>query len=142
VFGNKKHFICNVKLKGSWYRYDDLGVKAVGAAREAPRSDIKLVRMESSAYLNPGIPGYRPATARYVRTRTETLIPVPLLSPGAVPCEQQFDEFSMLWEDDEEDAATFGGPGATHMSANKPVVVITPRTPLVPIKRKRSRSAR
>ena len=141
VFGNKKHFICNVKLKGSWYRYDDLGVKAVGAAREAPRSNIKLVRMESSAYLNPGIPGYHPATARYVRTRTETLIPVPLLSPGTVPCEQQFDEFSMLWEDDEEDAAS-SGPGATHVSGNKPVALVTPRTPLVPIQRKRPRSAR
>ena len=64
IFGNSKHFIYNVRLKGSWYRYDDLGAKAAGNAPEAPRSSIKLVRTESSAYLNPGTSGYHPVTAR------------------------------------------------------------------------------
>ena len=142
VFGNTKHFICNVLLKGSWYHYDDLGLRDPvlfdGNGDGVRRPGSRLVRIKGDAYLTPGQVTYTPVTARYIRTVTDTLIPLRIPQPNTVPQEQQFKEFSMLWEQaDVPEPRPQAGPAET--PGNKPLVHIVPRPQVRPVQRVRKK---
>ena len=104
VFGNGAHFICNVKIRGLWYQYDDMGIRGKGTP--PPNSRVpnppRLVQATGS-YLVPSSPkGYTPSTVRYLRDETETLDTVPIRNPATVPNQQQFHEFRILHDEHEE----------------------------------------
>ena len=132
VFGNGTHFICNVKIRGYWYHYDDMGIR--GCAPPPGDSRVpnppRLVRT-SASFLTPSSPaGYKPVTLRYIRDNTETLEAVPMVSPADVPNQKQFQEFHIL-EDDEQQVSQ-----VHQVVPPTPPPALTPRKPRLGMKRK------
>ena len=100
VFGNGGHFICNVQLNGRWFSYDDLGIKYTSTQPTTQKN--YLVGTTPQACASPpnaaGYATFRPVSARYLRSSTSSLDPLPFEDLTSVPTEQQFKEFASLWD--------------------------------------------
>ena len=111
VFGNEKHFACNIKLGDYWYHYDGLGMPERAPTVKGGPWPVtpRLCRVRKDEEDNPryldtpdgkgSASKYTPVTIRYARLQTDTINQVPLSTPGTVDAKRQFDGFSQLWEE-------------------------------------------
>ena len=138
VFGGSGHFICNVCFAGKWYHYDDLGFREPDLYGDrAPGT--RLVRARPGEHLTPTRIGFELITARYVRTDSRTLLPMPLDSPMSVPQEKQFEEFDMLWEHDPDPGRTPPAGPPVKTPAIQPLVDVGPRPAVQAVQRTRQK---
>jgi hypothetical protein len=104
VFGNGKHFKCNIVLGAQWYHYDDIGMDTNGLHQ--PNSNTpkrhRLVRIaEPCTFLTPPSPalGYKPIAYRYTRHDNTTINPLHLSNPGVIHTGLQFNSMWRLLVD-------------------------------------------
>ena len=91
VFGNSKHYTCNVKLDHDWYHYDGLQIHTC-AIDDRPALPMMIPITKGNHMTPPPTPdvGYTPTAYRYMRTKSTSLALTPLTDVPSLQSERQF----------------------------------------------------
>jgi hypothetical protein len=99
VFGNGRHFKCNMLLRNLWYHYDDMGMPSKAPA-QLPAGNVpripRMVRAQKRLSPPPPFGGFRPISYRYVRVGAAQVDPAVLSNDSILPNDLQFNSMWRL----------------------------------------------